>query len=48
MEAPKGQKEKWLFVEGKNKAVPYGGDDDIFEQALEFFGADYDKYGLIR
>jgi hypothetical protein len=48
LESPKGQKDNWVFIDGKVMIVPHGGNDDVFEQALDFFGVDYDKYGLIR
>lgn len=48
VEAPKGQKKNWAFIDGKVMIIPSGGNDDVFEQALDFFGVDSDKYGLIR
>jgi hypothetical protein len=48
MEAPKGQKESWLFVLGKKTHAPRGTDDDVYKQAMEFFGIDYDLYGIIK
>jgi len=48
VESPKGQKYNWIFIDGKVMIIPHGGNDDVFEQALDFFGVDYDKYGLIK
>ena len=48
VEASKGQKYDWIFIDGKVMIIPTGGNDGVFEQALDFFGVDYDKYGLIR
>jgi hypothetical protein len=48
VEGQKGQKDNWQFIDNKVMIIPDGGNDDVFEQALDFFGVDYDKYGLIR